>query len=153
MRTIRYKDIMRGRGTMTRQTVTQWRWWWVMTTVTRNNERQGQRVWGERILCTTQKMTMREQQQSTITINNHNQQSQSTINTRTTTMTRDDNKDEGKGQVMTRRTTRKERKACTWYVRQSWEQRGNTHNTLDINNHHHMGWQHKRCNKDKGKWG
>jgi hypothetical protein len=72
MRTIRYKDIMRGRGTMTRQTVTQWRWWWVMTTVTRNNERQGQRVWGERILCTTQKMTMtmREQQQSTITINN-----------------------------------------------------------------------------------
>ena len=73
------------------------------------------------------------------TINNHNQQSQSTINTRTTTMTRDDNKDEGKGQVMTRRTTRKERKACTWYVRQSWEQRGNTHNTLDINNHHHMG--------------
>jgi hypothetical protein len=45
-------------------------------------------------------------------------------------MTRDDNKDEGKGQVMTRRTTRKERKACT-YVRQSWEQRGNTQ---DINN-------------------
>ena len=65
------------RRTMKRQTITQWRWWWVMTTVTRNNERQGQRVWGERILCTTQKMTMtmREQQQSTITINNHNQQS------------------------------------------------------------------------------
>jgi hypothetical protein len=38
---------------------------------------------------------------------------QSTINTRTMTMTRDDNKDEGKGQVMTRRTTRDEKKACT----------------------------------------
>jgi hypothetical protein len=47
-------------------------------------------------------------------------------------MTRDDNKEEGKGQVMTRRTTRKERKACR-YVRQSWEQQGYTQ---DINNHH-----------------
>ena len=66
---------------------------------------------------------------------------QSTINTRTRTMTRDDSKDEGKGQVMTRRTTRKERKACT-YVRQSWEQRGYTR---DINNHTWDDINDKRC--------
>jgi hypothetical protein len=79
------------------------------------------------------------------TINNHNHNQ---YKDKDNTMTRDDNKDKGKGQVMTRRTTRKERKACT-YVRQSWEQRGNTR---DINNH--TTWDDnndKRCNKDKGK--
>ena len=72
---------------------------------------------------------------------------QSTINTRTTTMTRDDNKDEGKGQAMTRRTIRKERKACM-YVRQSWEQRGNTHMQQSL----HGGMRNdKRRNEDKGQ--
>ena len=56
-------------------------------------------------------------------------------------MTRDDNKDEEKGHVMTRRTTRKERKACT-YVRQRWEQRGYTR---DINNHTWDDINDKRC--------
>ena len=76
--------------------------------MTRNDERQGQRMMRKTyLMCDKEKDNEGDMQQ--LTINNQ----QSTINTRTTTMTRDDNKDEGKGQVMTSRTTRDERKACT----------------------------------------
>jgi|688.fasta_scaffold955004_1 hypothetical protein len=124
------------RRTMKRQTITQWRWWWGMTTVTRNDERQGQWMMGKTyLMCNKEKDNEGDMQQPTINNQYKDKDNDKRWQQGRRKRTSDDKEDDqGQEEGM--------------YVRQSWEQWGNTR---DMQQSLHGMQQWREMQRGQGK--